>query len=33
MSEIRKFEVNEDGQLVNKDGEDVDFEEDLTFDE
>jgi hypothetical protein len=29
----QKFEVNEDGQLVNKDGEDVDFEEDLTFDE
>lgn len=33
MSDEQKFEVSEDGKLVNKDGEDVDFEEELTFDE
>lgn len=30
---MTEFEVDEDGKLVEKDNEEVDFEEDLTFNE
>lgn len=32
MTEDKKFEITEDGKLVEVDSESADFEEDLTFD-